>query len=431
MRHVWIFTFCLIILTALSIFNILSLSITPEGNIEIGDLFLKHFIYIILGWGVYIFFSKTNYSILKYLQFNILFYLLTVILLISTIFWGPVINNTQRWLILGEFQFQPSEMAKIAIILVTGYLFTLRDKLKETAILLISFSTLIPILAIVYLQPHGSMSLILVLIWMFLIFTIMQNQLRNFLLISATLSSAILILTIFFQELTYLAISATTLIVLSVFMYYAREHWRKMLFVCISLGIVLGFLASITWNSILLDYQKERINAFFNPVETSQDLGFNVDQSRVAIGSGKVFGKGWGFGTQSKLKFLPEHETDFVFATFSEEFGFVGSISLIVLYSTIIFTTLYYALKSSEMFFEFVVLTGISIKIFLEVFINIGTNTGVIPATGIPLPLMSVGGTSILFFFFSLGLVQSIISNNMGKYKEDKYSNIDIEDTLI
>ena len=431
MRHVWLITFCLIVLSILSLFNVLSLGIQPDGSVEISDLFVKHLMFVVIGWSVYILLSRINYSVLKFQQFNILIYLLTLGLLLATILWGPVINNTQRWLIFGEFQFQPSEMAKVTIILFTGCIFTLRNKVNEHLLFLITFLLLLPILAIVYMQPHGSMSLIMFLLWGLLVFTTMKNQLRNLLFLLTLFVSGATILTIFLGSYNYSIISAAILITTTVFIYYAREHWRKMLFVFLIVGLLLGFFASITWNSILLDYQKERINAFFNPVETSQDLGFNVDQSRVAVGSGKIFGKGWGFGTQSKLQFLPEYQTDFIFAAFSEEFGLVGSFSLIILYATLIFTTLFYALKSLNMDFEFVVLSGIAIKLFLEVFINIGTNTGVVPATGIPLPLMSIGGTSILFFFFSLGLVQSIISNNSEKYRDVQYSHVDNEEGLI
>ncbi len=431
MKHVWVITFSLIILTIFSVSNVLSLSIQPDGSIELSDLFVRHLIYILIGWSGYILLSKIDYSVIKYYQFNIFFYIITLLLLISTIIWGPVINNTQRWLVFGDFQFQPSEMAKLTIILFTGCLFAFRNKVNENLLMFASFLLLVPILFVVYIQPHGSMSLIMVLIWVLLLFAVMKHQLRNFLLLTTTISASASILTLYFANYTYMAIFFGLLIVILVFTYYAREKWRKILFVALAVGLVIGTLVSISWNSILLDYQKERIDAFFNPVETSQDFGFNVDQSRVAIGSGRILGKGWGFGTQSKLQFLPEHKTDFVFATFSEEFGLVGSFAMITLYATIIYTILFYAVKSKNLEFEFVVLTGIAIKIFLEVFINIGTNTGVIPATGIPLPLMSIGGTSIMFFFFSLGLFQSIIAGNNQKYQEEEYPDVDNTDRLI
>ncbi len=431
MRHFWPLTFCLIALSVFSLINILSLSVQIDGSIELTDLFLKHLIFVLIGWGVYIFFSRVDYSILKFIQTNFIFYALTFFLLLATLFWGPVINNTQRWLVFGEFQFQPSEMAKLVVILFTGSLFTLKNRLNDVTLLFLSFLILASLLVVIYLQPHGSMSIIILLTWGILVVTIMKNQLRNLLFLLIIFSAVTTVLTFIFQEYLYLTISLSVLIVVSVFIFYARESWRKMLMFTGIIGICIGLLMAVTWNSLLLDYQKERINAFFNPAETSQDLGFNVDQSRVAIGSGQLFGKGWGLGTQSKLQFLPEYQTDFIFASFSEEFGLVGSFALIGLYSALIFTTLFFAFKSHSMDFEFVVLTGIAIKLFLEVFVNIGTNTGVIPATGIPLPLMSIGGTSILFFFFSLGLVQSIISNNVENYREVKYSHVDNDEVII
>jgi len=197
------------------------------------------------------------------------------------------------------------------------------------------------------------------------------------------------------------------------------------------IGVVLGLSLSFTWHSMLLDYQQDRIYAFLNQTEVSEDLGFNVEQSRIAIGSGQIFGKGWGYGTQSKLEFLPEYKTDFVFASFSEEFGLVGSLTLIFLYGFLIYKLLVLALRYAKMDFEFVVLIGISIKLFLEVFVNIGTNTGVIPATGIPLPIMSYGGTNILCTFFVLGLAQNIVGSNVDSIKEREVDRVDNKQVLI
>ena len=181
MRHFWPITFCLIALSVFSLVNILSLSVQIDGSVELTDLFSKHLIFILVGWGIYILFSKFDYSILKFIQTNVIFYAITLFLLLSTILWAPVINNTQRWLLFGDFQFQPSEMAKISIILFTASIFTLRNRFNEIHLLFISFLLLIPPLIIIYLQPHGSMSIIILLIWGILIFTIMQEQLRNLL----------------------------------------------------------------------------------------------------------------------------------------------------------------------------------------------------------------------------------------------------------
>jgi rod shape determining protein RodA len=431
MKHVWTITVVLIILSILSLFNILSFDILPDGQIEISDIFVKQLLFISIGWIVYTILSKSHYSIFKFTQTNIIIYILTIVLLVSTLIWGPVINNTQRWLLFGDFQFQPSELAKITLILLMACIFGFKHKLGEWKILLISLALLLPMLAVIYMQPHGSMSLILLLIWLFLLLTVMPNQVRNLILGCIVISGIAFVLALALREYTYAAIFFISFLVFFTFTFYAREAWRKLSVIALGFGLLMGVLASLTWHSLLLDYQKERINTFLSPTENTQDLGFNVDQSRVAIGSGRIFGKGWGFGTQSKLHFLPEHKTDFIFATFSEEFGLVGSVTLILLYFFIIFRILIFAFKYEKMNFEFVFLIGIAIKMFLEVFINIGTNTGVIPATGIPLPIMSYGGTSILLTFFSLGLVQSIIGHTMSNIKEESIHDVDNKRLLL
>ena len=194
-----------------------------------------------------------------------------------------------------------------------------------------------------------------------------------------------------------------------IFSFYFRDNWRIVVSVSACIGIFLGFVSMFLYKDVLRDYQKNRIEAFLNPTQSTQDIGFNVNQARIAIGSGQILGKGFGNGTQSKRDFLPEHQTDFIFASFAEEFGLVGSLFLLVLYGIIIIRILTIGISSSDSFYS-MILIGIAMKILFEVFINIGTNLGVIPATGIPLPLMSAGGTITIMTLFSLGIVQSIIN---------------------
>ena len=179
-------------------------------------------------------------------------------------------------------------------------------------------------------------------------------------------------------------------------------------------GILLGLSSLIMYKSVLREYQKDRIVAFLNPTENTGDIGFNVNQARIAIGSGQIWGKGFGNGTQSKRDFLPEHQTDFIYASFAEEFGLVGSLLLLFLYSVILIRGLVVSVDNSDDSFLSMILIGIIMKILLEIFINIGTNTGLIPATGIPLPLISAGGTITVMTLFALGVIQSIINRSVG-----------------
>lgn len=191
-------------------------------------------------------------------------------------------------------------------------------------------------------------------------------------------------------------------------------------------GITLGSISSVIWENILHDYQKERIEVFLDPSGKEDDMGFNVNQSRIAIGSGQIFGKGFGNGTQSKRDFLPEHETDFIFASYAEEFGLVGSMFLIFVYATLVLICIFKSIKTTDNKMFSLISLGIGLMILLQVFINIGTNLGTIPATGIPLPFMSVGGSSTIMTLLSLGIIQNIHNSISGKLNTNKKQILDI-----
>jgi rod shape determining protein RodA len=167
----------------------------------------------------------------------------------------------------------------------------------------------------------------------------------------------------------------------------------------------LAFLA--LWLFVFAPYQKARILNLINPVADIHDTGYNSLQSTIAVGSGQIFGKGLGFGTQSRLKFLPEPQTDFIFAAFSEEWGFAGSILILLLFGLVIWRILHIAsigLSNFEMLFGM----GIAIYFMSHILINVGMNLGIMPVTGIPLPFMSYGGSHLLTEFAGLGIFMSM-----------------------
>lgn len=210
-------------------------------------------------------------------------------------------------------------------------------------------------------------------------------------------------------------------LIISIFGFYYRDTWKIFIVTSVVVSILLGSFSTIIYSKVLRQYQRDRIEVFLNPSENTQDLAFNVNQARIAIGSGQMWGKGFGNGTQSKRDFLPEHQTDFIYASYAEEFGLVGSLFLLGMFAVIITKGLIASVNSSKNTFFAMLLIGITMKILLEVFINIGTNTGAIPATGIPLPLVSAGGSITVMTLFCLGIMQGII--NMEKDVE-KNSNI-------
>ncbi len=355
-----------IVINLLSLTALLSTSIDRAGNFNIQDTFAKQIIFIVLGWIIFFVISHIDLEYLKFMQTNVAIYIAILALLILTMLFGPMINFAKRWLIIGGVQIQPSEFAKIAVIIYTAF-FLINSPLSRWKNLFITLFMTLLLSGIIFFQPHGSMSLIILVLWFLTAITVLPKQLIN------------------------------------------------VGVVCILASALVGFLyldISNEWGMMdklpVFSHQKNRIVAFFNPDETSDKEYFNVDQSRVAIGSGGVLGKGFGQGSQSRLRFLPEYKTDFLFAAFCEEFGLLGGGLLLVMYSFLIYNIMLEATKVSDPFFS-VVIFLIGVKILLELFINIGTNTGVIPATGIPLPLFSAGGSIVIATFISLGIVQNVI----------------------
>jgi rod shape determining protein RodA len=179
---------------------------------------------------------------------------------------------------------------------------------------------------------------------------------------------------------------------------------------------LIGFLSLIVlWTFVFRDYQKQRIMTFINPLTDLSGTGYNAYQSMIAVGSGEIFGKGVGLGSQSKLKFLPEYETDFIFAAFSEEWGFVGVVVIFILYGVIFWRILHIA-KRGETNFEILYGLGLASIFISHAIIHIGMNVGLLPVTGIIMPFMSYGGSHLLAEFLGLGIL-------MGQFKYARPTN--------
>ncbi|MBP6976194.1 rod shape-determining protein RodA [Candidatus Dojkabacteria bacterium] len=413
-----------VLISIIGIFTLLSTTIGNDGKFNDLSIVYKQIGFVVFGLITYLVVSKIDISLFKYVQIIIPIYLITIILLVLVFIFGPVINNVQRWLVVGGIQIQPSEIAKITVILVTASIFSFKHRYNQWLLFLISFIAVLPIFLLVYFEPAGSMSFLILFIWFLVAFTGLSNQLRNTVaLIVVGLVSSSLFLISFTDNWIYILLSIAA-IVISILAYYYRDNWRVLIVISFLIGIMVGSTSVVLYKNVLKEYQKDRIEAFLNPTENTKDIGFNVNQARIAIGSGQIWGKGFGNGTQSKRDFLPEHQTDFIFASYAEEFGLVGSLFLLVLFSVIIIRVLNISIDNARNTFLSMILIGVTMKMVLEIFINIGTNLGVIPATGIPLPLVSAGGTITVMTLFSLGVVQSIInSSNISKNNRNIIDN--------
>lgn len=407
----------LLILSGIGILTLLSTTILPEGGFGNLEIVYKQILFILLGFVLFFLVSKVDLSYLKHWQSILIIYLPTLALLVITLLFAPTINNVRRWIVIGGVQIQPAEIAKLVVIIYTAVLMSKKDSFNEWLLFGISFLLTLPFVVLIYLQPNASMSLLTLLIWFFVAFMGLTNPLRNsaVLLVLGFVLGGFLLGTITGSLGWYLLIIPG--VILTIFIFYSKNTWSKAVVISLIVSILLGLFSSVAWQEILQDYQKDRIVAFLNPSETESDIGFNVNQARIAIGSGQLIGKGFGNGTQSKRDFLPEHQTDFIFASFAEEFGLVGSLFLIALYGYLILHCFLIAIDTSKEQFLSILVLGIGIKVLFEVFINLGTNIGAIPATGIPLPLMSAGGSITIITLLAFGLVQNV------KMESDKMKN--------
>jgi rod shape determining protein RodA len=280
-------------------------------------------------------------------------YGLSLAFLIAVLVMGHIGKGAQRWLSLSSFRFQPAEFMKFAIpLLLAWYYNKIHLPLSFKSIFISSAIILIPVLL-----------------------TAKQPDLGTALVLLATGSSVL---------------------------FFAGLSLRFMA----SLGLLCITGLPLLWYC-MHDYQRQRVLTFLNPERDPLGAGYHIIQSKIAIGSGGFFGKGWLAGTQSQLRFLPEHTTDFIFAVCSEEFGFMGTTLLISLYMLIVMRGLYIAMNAQDTFTR--LLAGsITITFFLSFFINVGMVTGILPVVGLPLPLISYGGSSLVTSMASFGMLMSI-----------------------
>lgn len=283
-------------------------------------------------------------------------YFSTLLMLILVLVIGDVSKGAQRWLDLVIIRFQPAELMKIAVPLMVA-------KSLDQQIL-----------------PPSFKALILPTLYTFFPVVLIAMQ--------PDLGTAILV-------------ACTGLFVL----FFAGISWKLIIF------FITSSIAStpVLWY-LLRDYQKERVLTLLHPERDPLGSGYHIIQSKIALGSGGLFGKGWLHGTQSHLDFLPERTTDFIFAVYAEEFGFVGVLVLLAIYLTIIMRGLRIGMQARDTFSR--LLTGsLIMTFFVYVFVNIGMVNGILPVVGIPLPLISYGGTSLLTIMISFGMLMSVQTN--------------------
>jgi rod shape determining protein RodA len=304
-----------------------------------------------LGFGIMLVFAQISPQ--KYQQWAPWIYAIGLLLLVLVLFIGKSDRGAQRWLSLGFFRFQPSEIMKLAMPMMLSWY--MDDKTLPPA--------------------AGALMVCSVLLAIPVLLTAKQPDLGTAIIIAASGVFVILL---------------------------AGISWRLIA----GLTTLAALCTPILWH-FMHAYQKERVMTFLNPESDPLGSGYHIIQSKIAIGSGGLFGKGWLNGTQAHLKFLPEHTTDFIFAVSAEEFGFIGAVLLILVFLGILSRCLYISSQAQSTFNR--LLTGsLCLTFFISVFINIGMVAGILPVVGIPLPFISYGGTSLVSIMAGFGIIMSV-----------------------
>lgn len=349
----WLLAFAVLVLMAFGLSAIYSVALSQPGSDFL--LLKKQLVAAVIGGVLALALAVSNYRQLK--SFSIALYVFSVILLVAVLLFGATLRGTTGWFSLPGFSFQPVELAKFALIVALAHYFGerarrdfhLRECLESGAI------TALPAFLTV-LQPDLGSALLLVAIW--------------------------------FIMIMFAGVKARYIVVL--------------LFVCAIFGL-------LSWNFFLVDYQKARLLTFVNPAEDPLGEGYNVTQAIIAVGSGQWFGRGLGFGSQSQLKFLPESQTDFIFAVIAEELGFFGVLLFFATFGLLFQRILRFASRTSDNFTSFLML-GIGGLFFVQFVVNVGMNLGLMPVTGISLPLVSYGGSSLVLSLVMVGILESAVA---------------------
>lgn len=337
--------------------------------------FNRQLIFLTICVVLFFLFSFLDLQIVKNSHIGLYVYLFLIVVLMVLFVLGNTVKGAQSWFSFGAFAFQPTDLMKLATVIVCAKYFSRRHvEIKRFKHIIISFVYMFIPFVLIFLQPDFGSAIILFCIWFGMVF----------------LSGL------------------------------SKKH--LLVFCVIGLS-----LFTLLWSFVFKPYQKARIRNFINPTLDIKGSGYNAKQSLIAVGSGQILGKGIGHGTQSRLHFLPEYETDFIFAAFAEEWGFVGTLCIILLYGLLLIRISYIALYASNNF-EILVALGVIVFFLSHIIVNVGMNIGVMPITGITLPFMSYGGSHLLAEFIALGMIGSIYRTRRPTHKDNlRYEFLGVE----
>lgn len=353
-KYDWVLTVSVFLLVAIGLMSLFSLS-----SVSVFPFFWRQIIWAGVGSVMFILASFVDFRLFRTQSSAVfLFYLMSVILLAAILVLGVRVRGVRAWFQFGGIAVQPVELAKLALVILLAKFFSKRHiEIYRIRHLVVSgLYVFVPFLLVLF-QPDLGSAIVLVAVW-----------------IAVVLFSGMKV-----------------------------KHF-------FSLMLIGAAILYIAWSAVLLPYQKGRIMSFLDPYRDPKGAGYQMIQSMIAVGSGQTLGKGLGYGSQSHLHFLPEPETDFIFAAYAEEWGYVGTLIMLGLFLTVLWRIISIGARARDNFSRLYTL-GFSALLFTQTFIHIGMNMAVMPITGITLPFVSYGGSSLVMSLVGVGIVQNIKIN--------------------
>ncbi len=349
-----------------SILPIIGAGLVTMNSFALSNAYFDHqLIWFSVSLVAFFFVSFIDVSFLKRTNVVVTLYIIILSVLGLLFILGTVSKGAQSWFSFGGFSIQPIDPAKLVLILILAKYFSRRHvEIAHVRHIIISGLYALIVFLLVFLQPDFGGALIIFAIWFGMV-----------------LVSGI-----------------------------SKKH--LMIVGCIGL---VSF--TLLWNFVFHDYQKKRILNFLHPLADVRGSGYNAYQATITVGSGEILGKGVGFGTQSRLKFLPEYETDFIFAAFAEEWGFIGVLFLFILYGIMLWRILDNAMHGASNF-ELLYGLGLSFFFMSHIIVHVGMNLGLMPVTGLTIPFMSYGGSNMLTSFIALGILMSMRRYSRGAHRD-------------
>ncbi len=417
-----------LLLSIIGIVFVYSTGINPDGTNS--NLYIKQLIWFAIGIILAMIVLMIDYY--RLVEISHYLYVIGILLLIITLIFGKTIRGSKSWLGWGGLGIQPTEIMKIFYILFFAkYLANAEVNEKVTKVFLFSFGILLLPLLLTLLQPDLGTSMVFLVIFLFMVYIgIPDTKFIRYIFIIGGLTTFLILVISFYKyhlgiggkpvEILDIILSFNFffLISLSLFLYSFITMFidfftptkiiKKIL--PFTLIIATSFLFSAAALKVLKTYQWKRILVMINPEFDSKGAGYNIIQSNIAIGSGGIFGKGLFRGSQNTLGFLPEKNTDFIFSIICEELGFIGA-SFIFLLFGIYFYNMFKAMRNTKDKEGMLVIGGILAMFFTHFIVNIGMTLGVTPATGLPLPFISYGGSSLISFLVAASLLANIYAN--------------------